>query len=610
MNVTDEKKSGEGDQQRQGEPTPRAGRPGGGIPPIPDLMKRLFAILILVAGLAAALPAAAADLIASRAVLEDRAATLTITDVLGRDFAPVGPSLSRGVSKSAYWLRLNVRPPATGSRVVLFIRQPFLNEVRLYEADGGDPQGWKTRVTGTDYPYSARDRAATSLGFVVDVPPDGATFYLRLKTRGAVQMNVEALEPDEAVRQDHRFDLIEVLFVTSMLLLLLWAVQSYLLDRLPVVGLFAVHQAMYTLFGVSITGYLAPFVQAGSPRLADAIAALPYCAVSFTTLLFCRSLFKPYEPPPWLMRGLDLLLLIFPLQLAAIALGYTQEATIVNAVLIRISWWYFVVMTFTLRREHAPKRRVLQIVFLLVTLIFTLFWVSNLGNRAGTNINIGRQVLVANGMLIGCLFAMILHARLRRWLQEAQQSAMELLLTQKTLELERTLKEEAELQARTDYLTGMFNRRHFIELADHELARALRYQRPLSLLMIDVDRFKEVNDTWGHSTGDTVLQEVSLLIRRAVRDVDIVGRMGGEEFAALLVETEAEQALQVAQRLCAAVADAVTVSPQGVPVRVTISLGLASLKGRDIDFDRLLHEADMALYRAKQEGRNRVVCSD
>lgn len=590
-------------------PSPRAGRPL--YSPCRQLMKQLFIILILIAGLAAATSATAADLAVSRGVLEDRAATLTIADVVGRDFTPIGATLARGFTDSAFWFRLRVRPPSAGSRVVLFIRQPFLNEVRLYEAGPGDPRGWKTKVTGTDYPYSGRDRAKTSLGFVVDVPPGGATFYLRLKTRNTSQMNLEVLEPNEATRLDHYFDLLETLFVTSMLLLLLWAIQSYLLDRLPVVGLFAIHQAMYTLFGVAITGYLAPYIPDGFLRLADWVTALPYCAVSFTTLLFCRALFKPYDPPPLLMRGLDLLLLFFPLQLAAMALGHIPLAGMVNAVLIKFSWAYFVVMTFTLRKEHSPKRRVLQLVFAVITLVFALFWITSLNNGAGMNVNIGRQVLVANGMLIGCLFAMVLNARLRRLLQEAQQSAMELLLTQKTLEMERTLKEEAELQARTDYLTGLFNRRHFIELADHELARAVRYQRPLSLLMIDLDRFKAVNDTWGHSAGDTVLQEISRLIRCAVRDVDIIGRMGGEEFAALLVETEADQAALVAQRLCAAVADAVIVSPQGIPLQVTISLGLTTLKGRDnINFERLLHEADMALYRAKQEGRNRVVGSD
>jgi len=393
--------------------------------------------------------------------------------------------------------------------------------------------------------------------------------------------------------------------------LLLWAIHSYLPDQLPVVGLFAVHQAVYTLFGTAITGYLAPWIPVGFPQLADLSTAIPYCGVSFTTLLFCRELFKSYLPPPLLMRGLNLFLLVFPLQLAAMALGHTPFAVIVNAVLIKVTWWYFVIMVFALRREYLPSRRLLQVFFVTITLVFTLFWFVDHSSLTGTKNNLyGRQILIVNGLIIGGLFAMIVNARSRRLLQEAQQSALELFMTQKTLELERTLKEKAEAEARTDYLTELFNRRHFIELAEHEPARALRYQRPLSLLMIDIDNFKAINDTWGHGIGDAVLQKVAHMIRNALRDVDIVGRMGGEEFAAMLIETDLEQALLVAQRLCTTVADAIIVSHDGVPLQVTISLGLADLKGRDITFESLLNEADMALYTAKQSGRNRVVSSD
>jgi len=354
---------------------------------------------------------------------------------------------------------------------------------------------------------------------------------------------------------------------------------------------------------------LAPFIPDGFPRLADWSTAIPYCGVSFTILLFCRELFKPYQPPPVLMRGLNVFLLVFPLQLLAMALGFTPLAVIVNAVLIKVMWWYFVVMTFTFRSEHSPSRRLLQFFFVTITLVFTLYWLSNYSSLVRANLNIGRQVLIANGLIIGCLFAMILNARLRNLLQEAQQSATELLLTQNTLDLERTLKEQAEIQARTDYLTGIFNRRHVIELGQYELTRALRSQRPVSLLMIDIDRFKVINDTWGHSAGDMVLQKVAHLIRNALRNIDIVGRIGGEEFAAMLVETDVEQAMSVAQRLRATVAGATIISPEGAPLQVTISLGLTGSKGRNINFDRLLHEADMALYSAKQSGRNKVVCS-
>src|SRR5665647_3799709 len=129
-------------------------------------MKQFFSILILITSFVIAPLAVAGDLIISRAVLEDSAGTLTIADVAGREFKPVGPTLSKGITKSVYWLRLGVQAPSTGSKAVLLIRQPFLNEVRLFEADTSDPQGWKTRVTGNYYPFSDRDRATSSLSSV------------------------------------------------------------------------------------------------------------------------------------------------------------------------------------------------------------------------------------------------------------------------------------------------------------------------------------------------------------------------------------------------------------------------------------------------------------
>lgn len=390
-------------------------------------MKHVSVFLVLIIALVfTSLPAAAGDLIVSRGVLEDASGTLTIADVAGRQFKPGGPALSKGFTKSAIWLRLQVRAPPKGNEAVLFIRQPYLNEIRLYEAVGNPPV-WKSRVTGNHYPYGERDRARKTLGFVVNVAAPETTYYLRIKSKSAVNVSVEGFEPNEAERKDNQLDLLEVFFVTSMLLLLLWAIHSYLLDRLPVVGLFAIHQAVYTFYGVAITGYLAPLIPADFPLLADWVTAIPYCAVSFTTLLFCRELFKPYQPPPLLMRGLDLFLLMFPIQLVAMALGYTPIAVIINLVLIRISWWYFVVMVFTLRREQSPSRRSLQLFFVTITIIFSLLWFFGSSEAlSAKNKLLGRQILIANGLIIGGIFAMILNARSRRLLQEAQRSALEL----------------------------------------------------------------------------------------------------------------------------------------------------------------------------------------
>jgi diguanylate cyclase (GGDEF)-like protein len=337
------------------------------------------------------------------------------------------------------------------------------------------------------------------------------------------------------------------------------------------------------------------------------VGILTYCAINFTSVLFCRALFKPYEPPPKLMRGLDLLLFTFPLLLAAVAMGYDSQAVNTNAALIKITWLYLVVVAFSLRVERTPSRRVLQIFFVSILMNNVVFWLANRDIQIVSRINLSAiRVLVVDGLIIGGLFAMILHTRSRQMQREGQQSVLDLALVQKKLEIEQDLKERAEIEAQTDYLTGLVNRRRFVELAKRELARSIRFKRPLTMLMIDIDLFKIVNDTWGHSVGDAVLKEVAKLIRGTLRDEDILGRTGGEEFAAVIVESEGNDAFEVARRVCTTVAHAVIAPPGAGNIQVTVSIGPAQLGMRVIDFDNLLNEADRAMYKAKQAGGNRV----
>lgn len=170
----------------------------------------------------------------------------------------------------------------------------------------------------------------------------------------------------------------------------------------------------------------------------------------------------------------------------------------------------------------------------------------------------------------------------------------------------RQVHDELERQAHSDYLTGLENRRHFLSLAENELARTLRYSRQLSIVMLDVDHFKHVNDTYGHKVGDLVLKKLAELCRATLRDVDIVGRIGGEEFAVLLPETGSEHAKEAAERLRAEIASAQVKLDSGLPLRFTVSLGVTTLCENEANIDILLDQADQALYRAKNEGRNRV----
>jgi diguanylate cyclase (GGDEF)-like protein len=172
------------------------------------------------------------------------------------------------------------------------------------------------------------------------------------------------------------------------------------------------------------------------------------------------------------------------------------------------------------------------------------------------------------------------------------------------IELEK-VREEVHALAITDELTRTFNRRHFMNLAAQELGRVKRYQHPLSILIFDIDNFKNVNDNYGHLCGDAVLREISSTCRTILRQCDVLARFGGEEFILLLPETNEANALKVANRLCQLIAIHV-VEYKEAQIRVTISAGVTTFKPTTDTLDDLLNRADQALYLAKRLGKNRL----
>jgi len=175
-------------------------------------------------------------------------------------------------------------------------------------------------------------------------------------------------------------------------------------------------------------------------------------------------------------------------------------------------------------------------------------------------------------------------------------------------EIEKRIQAEAKLQklATTDPLTELYNRRHFFDLAEKEFARALRYQRHFSLILIDLDNFKTVNDKHGHLCGDRVLQEVARCINQNSRDVDIYGRYGGDEFVVLVPETPQPYARIFAERL-RQIIPAQLEKMEEISDPVTLSIGIANFRGEvDKTIDTLIERADQALYAAKEAGQNCV----
>jgi diguanylate cyclase (GGDEF)-like protein len=161
------------------------------------------------------------------------------------------------------------------------------------------------------------------------------------------------------------------------------------------------------------------------------------------------------------------------------------------------------------------------------------------------------------------------------------------------------------LRALTDPLTGVFNRRTFVEMSSKEEERARRTGSLTSVLMMDIDHFKRVNDTHGHGVGDLVIKMLAEQATKSLRSIDILARYGGEEFVVTLPDTDADVASRVAERLRAALERAVVRTDAGIEVKFTISVGVATFT-TGVPLQRAMEAADQALYRAKQAGRNRV----
>lgn len=166
---------------------------------------------------------------------------------------------------------------------------------------------------------------------------------------------------------------------------------------------------------------------------------------------------------------------------------------------------------------------------------------------------------------------------------------------------------ELEFYSTHDPLTGLHNRRYFTEILEYETARSMRHHYPFSVLLIDLDNFKTVNDTYGHFCGDTLLKSLANILRAYLRKGDIISRIGGDEFAIILTETIAENARELAELLRKMVSDTVFEDEQGHRYHITISIGVVTYPQDATDIMELLSHVDAALYEAKEQGRNEVI---
>lgn len=169
------------------------------------------------------------------------------------------------------------------------------------------------------------------------------------------------------------------------------------------------------------------------------------------------------------------------------------------------------------------------------------------------------------------------------------------------------MKKQLTIEATIDVLTGLYNRRYFYDISTKYYDKAKRYNQKISVLMIDIDKFKNVNDTYGHDVGDTVIASTGKILTKRTRNSDVVARYGGEEFIVLLAETEMDRAVELAERIRIDIENNHVKLDNGNSVKITVSIGVTELNHRiDKDIEETIKRSDKALYEAKNKSRNRV----
>ena len=523
---------------------------------------------------------------------------------------------NRGFSDGSFWLRVEI-PPEPVNRV-LEIGYPLLDEVSVHWVVDGELI--QTHHTGDTLPFSSRPIYHRNFVFLVPSNTDTATAFVRVQTLGSVQIPVAVTPSAEFLANEQLSYGWQTMFLGIIAAMALYNLFLFVIVRHSTYFWYVLTVVFTGLVQLNFNGVLFQWLWPNAPGINRYFTIPVICFALFSAIIFAirflniRSYsLRSYRFLQWILAAISasFVFTLFGSYQTGIVLVSAIAAVVTPAV------WF---IGFLVWRKGQVLGGFYVLAWTPLLIGHLILAVSKLGIMPRSFLTeFMPQIGVALEVVL-LSFALAYRINLeRRKRHEAQEQALaiqqqanltlEMRVQERTDELERA-NEQLKAISLTDGLTHVANRRRFDEKLNDEWRRAQRHGHPLSLLMLDIDHFKRVNDELGHLVGDDCLTEVAALCAAEVqRSGDLLARYGGEEFIILLPATPEEGAVRVAERVRQAVARSPVYSSERVaPVSLTISVGVACVvPDPDMEPQELIRQADEALYSAKESGRNRVM---
>ncbi len=556
--------------------------------------------------------------------------------------------LNFGMTDSIYWLRFTVKNESVEKdHWFLELKRPSMNSVFLYTPSSNRP-GYTETKTGYIFPFSTRDVPHENFVFNLNVPHgDKQTYYLRVKDI-SLDLPLRIWTDDGFQLQDQSSSLITALCFGALSVML--AYNIILLVGLRDRGF--VYYVLFQLFLLlslgSTQAYTSHYFWPNATNINVFIIPLFVELTVFFLLLYSREFLNFTSYPKWLEYTFYILGILLVLAIPPTFWIGAKVFLFVFPLASGVFTYVFILGVWAILKKHEPARY-----YLFAWSIFLIFGFITVFQRLGWLTIV--QFTPEQALQLGAVYLVTFHSlaqvdRINYFKQQHLDSQSELIfeqqetlsikeelnitlknaqvklenrvtqrtqeLTELNIQLSKEIKEREQAQnelqrlAYTDPLTGLFNRRHFFDVAEHEFSRSNRYKHSLSFIILDIDLFKGINDTYGHPAGDQVLVHLGKLLDNITRGTDTVARFGGEEFIILLPETDSKVAHIFGERLRQLIEDS-PIHFDNETISITVSIGVAVrnyTEKEESSFDQMISQADQALYEAKNAGRNQVVC--